>query len=53
METPTKGKTSVLFSEASEIAFARVSRGEINSALSIIALQWLQLNYKDIRRRWT
>ena len=48
-----EGEDIRVFSEASGIAFARVSRGEINSVFSIIALQWLQLNYKDIRRRWT
>ncbi len=48
-----EGEDIHVFSEASEIAFARVSKGEINNAFSIIALQWLQLNYKDIRRRWT
>ncbi|PID43826.1 MAG: ADP-ribose diphosphatase [Proteobacteria bacterium] len=35
-----------------EAACAMVESGEINNAASIIALQWLQLNYQKIRQRW-
>ena len=33
-------------------AMARLKRGEIKNAVSIIALQWLALNHDELRRRW-
>ncbi len=42
-------KVHVLFRDA---AYAMVESGQINNAASIIALQWLQLNYKKIKRQW-
>lgn len=33
-------------------AFAAVTAGRINNASTIIALQWLQLNYKEVRNMW-
>ena len=48
-----EGEDIRVFSEPSETAFKRLSNGQIDSAFSIIALQWLQLNREDIRRRWT
>jgi len=47
-----EGEDIRVFPEPAEAAFSRVSSGEIDSAFSIIALQWLQLNREDIRRRW-
>ena len=48
-----EGEDIRVFSEPSETAFKRLSNGQIDSAFSIIALQWLQLNREDIRSRWT
>jgi len=36
---------------ARETALAAIAAGRINNAMSIIALQWLQLNLEDVRRR--
>lgn len=36
-----------------EEAFSMVRKGIINNALSIIALQWLELNLKKIKQEWT
>lgn len=36
----------------SDAAFDLLERGRIDSAMPIIALQWLQLNRDKIRRRW-
>ena len=35
-----------------EDAMASVASGSINNAMSIIALQWLQLNREKVRNRW-
>lgn len=35
-----------------EKAFAQVADGQITSAQPIIALQWLQMNYKWLQKRW-
>lgn len=34
-------------------AFNMIADGRVDSAASIIALQWLQMNYSDLRGRWT
>ena len=33
-------------------AFAAVRSGQINNAAAIIALQWLELNLKDVNQKW-
>lgn len=33
-------------------AYNGVLNGQINNAISIIALQWLELNYKDLQQKW-
>ena len=33
-------------------AFAAVRSGQINNAATIIALQWLELNLKDVNQKW-
>ncbi|EKE00588.1 MAG: hypothetical protein ACD_21C00323G0003 [uncultured bacterium] len=33
-------------------AFAAVRSGQINNALAIIALQWLELNLKNVNQKW-
>lgn len=33
-------------------AFAKIERGEINSGISILGLQWLALNRERLRREW-
>jgi ADP-ribose pyrophosphatase len=48
-----EGEDIRVFVEPADDAFARVAKGEIASAFSIIALQWLMLNRKDLRARWT
>ncbi|WP_413111169.1 ADP-ribose diphosphatase [Thaumasiovibrio sp. DFM-14] len=35
-----------------EDAYAKVVDGEIENAASIIALQWLQLNYQSLQQNW-
>ena len=32
--------------------FAAVCSGQINNAAAIIALQWLELNLKDVNQKW-
>jgi ADP-ribose pyrophosphatase len=36
-----------------EQALQRVRSGEINNAMSVIALQWLELNQKTLQKTWT
>lgn len=50
---PDEGEDIRVFSEPVDAAYGRIGRGEIASAFSIIALQWLMLNRDEIRRRWT
>lgn len=47
-----EGEDIRVFTEPVEIAYARISKGEIAGSFSIIALQWLMLNREDLRRRW-
>ncbi len=35
-----------------EQAYAALATGEIDNALTIIALQWLQLNYTKVKEQW-
>jgi ADP-ribose pyrophosphatase len=48
-----EGEDIRVFVEPASDAFARVTTGEIAGAFSIIALQWLMLNRKNLRARWT
>ena len=48
-----EGEDIKVFAESARKAFTRIERCEIASAFSIIALQWLMLNHKDLRHRWT
>ncbi|HGH5981036.1 TPA: ADP-ribose diphosphatase [Kluyvera georgiana] len=36
-----------------EYAYQCVEEGKIDNAASVIALQWLQLHYQDLRKEWT
>jgi len=36
-----------------ELAYQWVEEGKIDNAASVIALQWLQLHYQDLRNEWT
>ena len=42
-----------VFVEPVDDALARLARGELDSASTIIALQWLALNRDRLRARWT
>jgi ADP-ribose pyrophosphatase len=35
-----------------EQAYQWVDEGKIDTAASVIALQWLQLHYQDLRNEW-
>jgi ADP-ribose pyrophosphatase len=35
-----------------EFAYQCVEDGKIDNAASVIALQWLQLHYQDLRKEW-
>jgi ADP-ribose diphosphatase len=41
-----------VFTAAREDAVALIARGKILHSPSIIALQWLALNHREIRARW-
>ncbi len=47
-----EGEDIRAFVEPVETAYARIAAGEIDSAFSIIALQWLMLNREELRARW-
>ena len=39
--------------EPADCAFERLARGEIDSAIAVVALQWLALNRARLRAEWT
>ena len=49
---PHEGEDIRVHTLEAEEAFELVKSGTINNAPAIIALQWLQLNQKDLDKRW-
>ncbi len=47
-----EGEDIRAFAEPADAALARLARGEIVNAMTVIALQWLALNRDDLRARW-
>lgn len=41
-----------VFTLDTQTAFAMVSRGEINNAMALIGLLWLQVNVEAVRKKW-
>jgi ADP-ribose pyrophosphatase len=37
---------------AASAAFELAAKGHLNNAMSLIAIQWLQLNHADLRKEW-
>ena len=42
-----------VFVESTDDALARLARGNVDSAITVIALQWLALNRERLRAAWT
>lgn len=47
-----EGEDIRVFAEPLDAAYTRIASGEIASSFSIIALQWLMLNRKELQARW-
>ena len=48
-----EGENIKVFVESREDAFSRIETGSIANGFSIIALQWLMLNWENLQRQWT
>ena len=47
-----EGEDIQVVTMSAQEAFDTVKSGEINNAMTIIALQWLELNYHEVLKKW-